>query len=82
MLDEWGEHARIIAHILESGTSQTASEKIQRLVTGHDLMQELGLEPGPKVGILLEKIEEARAAGEVNTREEALAMAAKANDSE
>ncbi len=38
--------------------------------------------PGPKVGILLEKIEEARAAGEVNTREEALAMAAKANDSE
>ncbi len=82
MLDEWGEHARIIAHILESGTRQTASEKIQRLVTGHDLMQELGLEPGPKVGILLEKIEEARAAGEVNTREEALAMAAKANDSE
>ncbi|MFB3119002.1 MAG: hypothetical protein ACE1Y2_00575, partial [Stenotrophomonas maltophilia] len=81
-LDDWGEHARIIAHILESGTRQTASEKIQRLVTGHDLMQELGLEPGPKVGILLEKIKEARAAGEVNTREEALTLAAKANDPE
>ena len=82
MLDQWGEHARIIAHILESGTHQTASEKIPRLVTGHDLMQELGLEPGPRVGILLEKINEAWAAGEVNTREEALALAAKANNQE
>ncbi len=80
MPDQWGEHARIIAHILEYGTRQTASEKIPRLVTGHDLMQELGLEPGPKVGLLLEKINEARAAGEVNTREEALALAAQAND--
>ena len=81
-LDQLGEHARIIAHILESGTHQTASEKIQRLVTGHDLMQELGLEPGPKIGVLLEKINEARAAGEVNTREEALALAAKTNNQE
>ena len=53
MPDQWGGHARIIAHILESGTRQTASEKIQRMVTGHDLMQELALEPGPRVGILL-----------------------------
>jgi len=82
MPDEWGDHARIIAHILESGTRQTVSEKIQRLVTGHDLMQELGLEPGPRVGLLLERINEARAAGEVSTREEALALAAKANDQE
>ena len=82
MPDQWGEHARIIAHILESGTRQEVSEKTQRLVTGHDLMQELGLEPGPQVGLLLEKINEARAAGEVNTREEALALAAKASETE
>ena len=82
MPDQWGEHARIIGHILESGTSQTPSEKIQRLVTGHDLVQELGLDPGPRVGILLEKINEARAAGEVNTREEALDLAAKAIEKE
>ena len=82
MPEEWGDHARITAHILESGTRQTVSEKIQRLVTGQDLMQELGLEPGPRVGLLLERINEARAAGEVSTREEALALAAKANDQE
>ena len=82
MPGQWGEHARIIAHILEPGNRQTATGKNQRLVTGHDLMQELGLEPGPRVGVLLEKINEARAAGEVNTREEALTLAAKAHDQE
>ena len=82
MLDQWGEHARIIAHILESGTRQTTSEGVERLVTGHDLMQELGLEPGPRVGRLLEQINEARAAGEISTREEALALANEANDRE
>jgi putative nucleotidyltransferase with HDIG domain len=45
------------------------------LVTGSDLMAELGLEPGPQIGRLLETLREAQAAGEVNTREEALALA-------
>ncbi len=46
-----------------------------RLVTGHDLMDALGLTPGPLVGRLLEAVQEAQAAGEVTTREEALALA-------
>jgi len=45
------------------------------LVTGHDLMAELGLVPGPEIGRLLEALREAQAAGEVRTREEALALA-------
>jgi len=45
------------------------------LVTGRDLMAELGLTPGPKIGRLLEKLREAQAAGEVQTRDEALALA-------
>ncbi|MCS7178915.1 MAG: HD domain-containing protein [Anaerolineae bacterium] len=45
------------------------------LVNGHDLMAELGLPEGPEVGRLLEAIREAQAAGEVTTREEALALA-------
>ena len=45
------------------------------LVTGEDLMAELGLEQGPQVGRLLETIREAQAAGEVHTREEALELA-------
>lgn len=47
------------------------------LVTGYDLMAELGLGPGPKIGRLLEALREAQAAGEVRTQEEALALARK-----
>lgn len=46
-----------------------------RLVDGDDLMDALGLEPGPWIGRLLEGIREAQVAGEVRSREEALAWA-------
>jgi putative nucleotidyltransferase with HDIG domain len=45
------------------------------LLTGDDLMAELDLEPGPQIGRLLEAVREAQAAGEVHSREEALALA-------
>ncbi len=45
------------------------------LLTGRDLMVELGLSEGPDLGRLLEAIREAQAAGEVRTRQEALALA-------
>jgi len=45
------------------------------LVTGDDLMAELGLDPGPQIGRLLEAVRETQAAGEVTTREQALALA-------
>jgi len=42
------------------------------LVNGHDLVADLGLSPGPKVGELLEKVREAYVEGRVRNREEAL----------
>ena len=45
------------------------------LITGNDVMNLLGLKPGPRVGAILEAVREAQAAGEVRTREEALALA-------
>jgi poly(A) polymerase len=45
------------------------------IVDGHALMAALGLAPGPRVGELLAAIAEARALGDVGTREEALAYA-------
>lgn len=45
------------------------------LLRGDELIEALGLEPGPKVGDLLERIREAQAAGEVSSREQALAAA-------
>ncbi len=47
------------------------------LVDGNDLISEFSLQPGPKLGKLLEAIREAQAAGEVSTREEALVLARK-----
>lgn len=46
------------------------------LVDGHTLMRYFSLKPGPQVGDLLERIQEAQAAGEVHDAEEALALAA------
>lgn len=47
----------------------------RQLVTGDQLMQALGIEEGPLVGLLLDEIADARAAGEVQTSDEAIAMA-------
>ena len=38
-------------------------------------MQSLNISPGPRIGSLLALIEESRAAGDIATREEALALA-------
>jgi poly(A) polymerase len=43
-----------------------------KLLNGHDL-RSLGLEPGPLFGKILDSLEQARVAGEVGNREEALA---------
>lgn len=45
------------------------------LLDGHDVIEALDVAPGPGVGVLLEGIREAQAAGEVHSREEALALA-------
>ena len=74
--DRWANHARMLADLLQAGSEQAPAKGPQRLVTGHDLMRSLNLTPGPRIGSLLEQIDEARAAGEVSTREEALALAA------
>jgi len=53
---------------------QLAARRHQpRLVTGHDL-KALGLPPGPEFRRLLEAVEEAQWEGQVNTKEEALAL--------
>jgi putative nucleotidyltransferase with HDIG domain len=44
-------------------------------VRGDELLSELGLRPGPAVGAILRELEQAAYAGELTTREEALARA-------
>jgi poly(A) polymerase len=46
-----------------------------RLISGTELMNELGLKPGPLVGRLLETIRENQAAGKIENRDQALSFA-------
>ena len=73
---EWLNHARMISHVLYTGSQEPVSIATPRLVSGHDLMSHFGLSPGPRIGSLLATIEEARAAGEIETQEQALELAA------
>ena len=74
--DRWANHARMLGNLLQAEREKAPAKGPQRLLTGHDLMQHFDLSPGPHIGRLLAQIDEARAAGEVVTREEALALAA------
>lgn len=74
-MEQWAAHARMIGHILEAGSTQPESTGPKRLITGHDLIEHLGLDPGPLVGRILEAIIEAQALGEIHNRGEALTLA-------
>ena len=74
--EAWASHARMITHILQVGSQPVVSGQIHRLVNGNELMEHFNLSPGPVIGQMLGRVEEARAAGEITTREEALALAA------
>lgn len=67
--------ARLYRHYFESYEETIAPRP---LVDGNELMTALGLEPGPQIGRLLNLLEEAQAAGEITTAEEALALARQA----
>jgi putative nucleotidyltransferase with HDIG domain len=45
------------------------------LIRGDELARELGIRPGPQLGTLLAQLTEARYAGDISTRDEALALA-------
>lgn len=74
-LSTWRRQVAYVSHVLQQHYFETALTAPPRLVTGDDLMQTLGIGPGPLVGRLLSQIEEAQAAGEVGSREEALELA-------
>jgi putative nucleotidyltransferase with HDIG domain len=62
----------LLRHYFEHYTETVAPPA---LVKGHDLMTVLNLPAGPEIGRLLRLIQEAQAAGEITTRDEALAFA-------
>jgi tRNA nucleotidyltransferase/poly(A) polymerase len=73
---EWHAHLDVVRPLLDAYLRQReATVDPQPLLTGNDMMA-LGLDPGPRIGELIEALREAQAAGEVLTRSEAQTWAA------
>jgi poly(A) polymerase len=73
----WEAHTRVSNYILDEHFKQASVTRQEKIIDGNDLMKELGLEPGPAVGEILEQLREAQAAGEIKTSDEAIKYAKK-----
>ena len=73
LLPRWPAYAAHVARILAWQPKRTV--QAGRMLDGNEIMQATGLEPGPLVGQIRAKIDEAAAVGEIATVEQARAMA-------
>jgi tRNA nucleotidyltransferase/poly(A) polymerase len=74
-IDEWKALLDVCAELLTAYFEQPAvAVNPPAVITGDDLMAELGLKPGPQIGQLLDAVREAQASGEVADRATALAL--------
>jgi hypothetical protein len=64
-----------VDYLLKMSVEQRTVDRAPALLTGDDIMRDLGLEPGRRVGELLELVREAHSVGEISTRDEALLLA-------
>ena len=71
----WRRLRRVLEDLLELGRA-AVREPLPRLIGGRDLIRTLGLEPGPPIGRILERIRERQEEGAIRTREQALEFAA------
>jgi poly(A) polymerase len=71
-------HLELARQVLAEALARRAAGPQPPLVRGDELAAELGIARGPRLGELLARIAEARFAGEVSTRDEALALAREA----
>jgi len=72
----WEHHLGIVRTLLEAWWEHP-QERVSPLpwINGHELMAELGLQPGERIGQLLEAIREGQVIGSVTDRESALELA-------
>ncbi|WP_205697572.1 HD domain-containing protein [Conexibacter sp. SYSU D00693] len=71
-------HLELARVLLAAALDRRDAGRVAPLVRGDELAAELGIAPGPELGRLLRELEAARYAGEVRTREEAVAHARRA----
>jgi poly(A) polymerase len=73
-------HLELARQVLATALDRRTTGPHSPLVRGDELAAELGIARGPQLGALMAQIAEARFAGEVSTREEAVAFAKAARD--
>ena len=74
--ETWAAALEVVRSMLEAWFDKKEEQVApQPLVDGNDLMRELSLPPGKKIGELLEAVREAQAIGEVSTSDQALELA-------
>jgi len=73
-------HLALARGVLPDALAWHAGPRPQPLIRGDELAGALGVAPGPRLGVLLAAIAEARWAGEIATAEEAVALARSLGD--
>ncbi len=73
----WRRHLTGTQYILARRLEEESRVVPPKLISGHDLIAQFGLQPGPRIGKLLELVREAQAEGKVRTKEEALDLVRK-----
>jgi poly(A) polymerase/tRNA nucleotidyltransferase (CCA-adding enzyme) len=84
--EAWDHQAEMVAQLLEAWFEHRDTMiSPPLLLSGNDLMRLLGVSPGPQIGDLLHHLREEQAAGEIQTRQEAISRvqqwASRASDS-
>jgi poly(A) polymerase len=69
---QWREHAQMTAAVLAAREEQASAPQKARLIDGNEIMTSFRLKPGPRLGEILEAVQEAAAAGEINGKAQAL----------
>ena len=65
-------HLQVVHLLLKHHFKKPALVNPPKLVTGHDVIKALRLAPGPKIGEILEAVQEAQATGKISSRQQAL----------
>jgi poly(A) polymerase len=73
-------HLELARELMAAALDWRASGPPRPPIRGDELARELGIEPGPELGVLLGELSEAVFAGEATTREEAVAVARRLRD--
>ncbi|MCK5429558.1 MAG: HD domain-containing protein, partial [Anaerolineales bacterium] len=72
--EHWNYHIQLIKYVMLKHSQEQNVVKPPKLIDGNDLI-EMGIEPGPEMGTILETVREAQAAGEIHSKDEAINLA-------